>query len=208
MKTVTEFFTKIENSEYSITVAKGAVTFEEAHQKWHQHMVDAKQWRDGKHVKQNLNEVKNIFYPYIQNKHLDKITQGDIVKALTKKVDGEQFWVARHETASRNLGRVRQIFDWYISSNNIDLVNPANINRKYTLPKPRNLKVKHHNFIEPQRCPEYFADFISSREMDRDVNIACLVVMMTAVRAGDVAAMQWDDVDLENKVWKFYCRQD
>ena len=184
-------------------VAKGAVTFEEAHQKWHQHMVDAKQWRDGKHVKQNLNEVKNIFYPYIQNKHLDKITQGDIVKALTKKVDGEQFWVARHETASRNLGRVRQIFDWYISSNNIDLVNPANINRKYTLPKPRNLKVKHHNFIEPQRCPEYFADFISSREMDRDVNIACLVVMMTAVRAGDVAAMQWDDVDLENKVWKF-----
>ena len=82
-------------------------------------------------------------------------------------------------------------------------MNPANINRKYTLPKPRNLKVKHHNFIEPQRCPEYFADFISSREMDRDVNIACLVVMMTAVRAGDVAAMQWDDVDLENKVWKF-----
>ena len=94
-------------------VAKGAVTFEEAHQKWHQYMVDAKQWRDGKHVKQNLNEVKNIFYPYIKNKPLDKITQGDIVKALTKKVDGEQFWVARHETASRNLGRVRQIFDWY-----------------------------------------------------------------------------------------------
>ena len=186
-----------------VKVAKGSVTFEEAHQKWHQHMVDAKQWRDGKHVKQNLNEVKNIFYPYFQHKPVDTITQDNVVEALTKKVDGEQFWVARHETASRNLARVKGIFDYCRYVLNIDLNNPADVNHDYILVKPRNLKTKHHNFIEPERCPEYFADFISSREMNRDVNIACLVVMMTAVRAGDVAAMQWDDVDLENKVWKF-----
>ena len=51
--------------------------------------------------------------------------------------------------------------------------------------------------------PDFWRDFCASRALDEQGNIAAMIVMLTAVRVGDVVSMKWDDVDLERNVWKF-----
>ncbi|MBL6761108.1 MAG: tyrosine-type recombinase/integrase [PS1 clade bacterium] len=202
-------FLKIINGGRTAEQVADALTFREAHEQWHQWMIDHGQWADGKHVKQNMTEVKRIFYPFIGDKPVNRITTDDIVEALSVQVPDLEtpnkkvlFWLGRHETASRNLGRCKSILA-YCKANNIIEHNPADFDPKFILPEPRNQKIKHHPRVDYERSADFWRDFTSSRVLDEQGNIAAMITMLTAVRVGDVVSMKWKDVDEKKGVWAF-----
>lgn len=202
-------FLNLINGGKQATEIADAITFSEAHIQWHEWMMSNRQWTDGKHVTQNRTEVARIFYPYFGDKPVNKITKDDITSALNQKVPSQEnpekqvsLWVGRHETASRNLGRCKNIFAYCQEQKIIDS-NPAAFDTKYVLPKPKGIKPRHHPRVDYEQAGAYWKAFTESRVLDEQGNIAAMLVMLTAVRVGDVCSMRWEDIDEEKAVWAF-----
>lgn len=169
------------------------VTFKNlAHQYIDQHESG---WKNSKHAAQWTSTLDTYANPICGGMVVADITTPIILNIL------EPIWTSKTETASRLRGRIEAILDYATAKGLREGPNPARWkgHLALTLPAKRRVSpVVHHRALEVKEMPDFYQ---SLKTMDGAAARALEFLILTAARSGEIRGMQWDEVDLVNKVW-------
>ncbi len=152
-------------------------------------------WKNSKHAAQWTSTLDTYAYPICGGMVVADITTPIILNIL------EPIWTTKTETASRLRGRIEAILDYATAKGMREGPNPARWkgHLALTLPAKRRVSpVVHHRALEVKEMSDFY---ISLKTMDGTAARALEFLILTAARSGEVRGMEWDEVDLVNKVW-------
>lgn len=173
-------------------VATDALTFEQAARQVHGELKAA--WKNGKHVDQWLNTLRDYAFPQIGRMKVADLTPkhfGDVLRPI---------WLSKPETASRVKQRCHRVLAWcwargMVPNNPIDVVG-------HLLPKQDALRerIKHHPAMPWRDVPTFMRDRVRS-DTPNVTRVLLEFVILTGARSGEARAMTWGEVDWQLKVW-------
>ena len=104
------------------------------------------------------------------------------------------------ETAERLRGRIENVLDAAKAKGCRSGENPARWrgHLDQLLPKRRRLSRGHHAALPYDAIPEFMADL---RGRSAAAARALEFAILNAARSGEVTGAQWDEIDIEKKVW-------
>jgi integrase len=152
-------------------------------------------WKNSKHAAQWTSTLETYANPICGGMVVADITTPIILNIL------EPIWTTKTETASRLRGRIEAILDYATAKGLREGPNPARWkgHLALTLPAKRRVSpVVHHRALEVKEMPDFYQYL---KTMDGTAARALEFLILTAARSGEVRGMQWDEVDLINKVW-------
>ncbi len=152
-------------------------------------------WKSPKHAEQWTNTLTTYATPIIGGLPVAEVDTALVMKVLNP------IWTTKTETASRVRGRIESILGWATVSKLRTGENPARWrdHLENLLPKRSKVqKVAHHPAL-PYADIETFI-----KELRSHGGIAALALeftILTAARTGEVIGANWDEIDLDGKVW-------
>ena len=151
-------------------------------------------WKNVKHGQQWTNTLKTYAHKFIGKKSIGEVDTDDIVKILTP------IWSKKSETASRVRGRIESVLDWATVQNWRKGDNPARLtgHLEYLLPKLKSKSKKHHAALPYESLPGIIDSLQGQSGMAR---YALEFLILCCSRTGEVIAAQWDEIDLEKRIW-------
>jgi integrase len=170
-----------------------ALTFEQAALKF----IEAKssEWKNAKHSQQWSNTLATYAYPQIGQVLVRDIQQQHVLTVL------EPIWKKKTETASRVRGRVEAVLDWARVRGYREGDNPARWRGHLDklLPAPGKIaKVAHHPAVPVDELPAVYAALCAK---DGQGARALRLLILTAVRSGELRGAQWSEIDLARREW-------
>ena len=152
-------------------------------------------WKNPKHAAQWATTLATYAYPVIGSVTVANVDTPLVLKVL------ESIWTEKTETASRLRGRIEAILDYATAKGLREGPNPARWkgHLALTLPAKRRVApVEHHKAIPVTEMPSFMKQLrqicgVSARALE--------FLTLTAARSGEVRGMEWDEVDLVNKIW-------
>jgi integrase len=168
----------------------GIPSYEEAaRQLWQDHRAT---WKNEKHAAQWLSTQETYVLPFIGKLPLNAISSADVLKVL------QPIWIAKEETARRVKQRMGTVFDWAIAAGYREATNPIEGIAK-ALPKQKR-SVKHQAAM-PWRDVPVFYEELRERQEETISAKALRLLILTALRSGEVRNARWVEFDLEKAVW-------
>jgi integrase len=152
-------------------------------------------WRNPKHARQWPSTLEAYASPVFGLLPVQAIDVGLVMKAL------EPVWQSKPETASRLRGRIEAVLDWATVRGYRKGENPARWRGHLDklLPARNKIrKVEHHPALPYGEIAEFIA---ALRRQEGIAARALEFLILTAARTGEVIGAQWDEVDLQDKVW-------
>jgi integrase len=150
-------------------------------------------WRNAKHAAQWINTLRVYVFPALGSKSINEITPHDCAKAL------DPIWLTKPETASRTKQRMHAVFGWALAHEHIRS-NPVDV-LEHLLPKQNGNGKEHQPAMPWQSCAAFIALHLRERAPTDSVKAALEFIILTAARSGEVRGMNWDEVDLDEKLW-------
>lgn len=151
-------------------------------------------WKNAKHCQQWENTLRDYAYPVLGDMPVDSVTVTDVLKVLSP------IWYTKTETATRLRQRIEAVLYRASAKGERDRFNPASWkgNLQHLLPPPRKVQEREHfAAVEYLELPAVMAVIRKQTSM----SALCLrVIVLTACRSGEIRGMQWEEVNLENKV--------
>lgn len=144
-------------------------------------------------------QLSEYAFPFIGNKAVGDITTADVIALL------EPIWLSKHETASRVRIHVKRILDMAIAEDLLKGDNPADParldNSRLTEKKAvrKVQKVQHLKALPASEAPTFWRKLQSAEGMGAK---ALQLLILTAVRSGEVRGALWEEFDLEAAVWR------
>jgi integrase len=152
-------------------------------------------WRNPKHAKQWPSTLEAYASPVFGSLPVHTIDVGLVMKAI------EPIWQSKPETASRLRGRIEAVLDWATVRGYRKGENPARWRGhldKLLPARSKIRKVEHH----PALPYAEIAEFIEALRRQEGIAARALeFLILTAARTGEVIGSQWDEIDLQDKVW-------
>lgn len=164
-------------------------TFEEATKSVHASLSAG--FKNAKHQKQWLASLKSVVKTF-GGKRVDAVTSADILAALSPQ------WLARPETSSRVLQRIRVIFEWCKAQGYRSGDNPTEGLTK-VLPKRRAVPV-HHAALPFQQVPAFIHALREAPARDV-VKLAFEFTILCGTRTSETLQATWNEFDLDAKTW-------
>jgi len=152
-------------------------------------------WSSPKHGENWIAQLKRHAHPKLGNMTVDSITASDVAKVL------EPIWTALPTTAGKVRGRIERVLDYARVAGHRSGENPAawRGNLEHRLPAlGRVQKVEHRVAVPWREAPAVFAKLAA---VDRTSSKLLQFIILTAVRYAEAAGAQWEEVDLEARVW-------
>lgn len=170
-----------------------AVTFAGAAQSF----LDAKsdEWKSAKHRQQWENSLENYAMPVIGQMLVADVKQEHVLAIL------EPIWKTKTETASRVRGRLEQVLDWATVRGLRAGENPAQWRGRldHLLAKPSKIaKVEHFAALAGDQMHAFMVDL---RGRHGNGARALELLVLTAVRSGEVRGAKWSEIDLDTAQW-------
>lgn len=170
-----------------------AVNFESAMQTY----LAAKEgeWKNPKHRQQWENSLKNYAIPVLGPVLVADIQQEHVLAVL------EPIWRTKTETASRIRGRIEQILDWATVRKLRTGENPAQWRGRLDklLAKPSKIaKVEHFAALRADQMYGFLTDL---RAKSGNGARALELLVLTAVRSGEVRGATWTEIDINGAQW-------
>ncbi len=153
------------------------------------------EFKNAKHSAQWQTTLETYAFPMIGKLMVDRIELAHIVQIL------EPIWTTKTETATRLRGRIESVLTWATVSGFRKGENPARWkgNLDAVLPKPGKLqKVQHHKAVPWQQAALFMVDL---RQCKGTAAKALEFLILTATRSGEVRGAQWQELDLQAKIW-------
>ncbi len=153
------------------------------------------EWKNAKHRQQWERSLQAHVSPHFGRVHVRRIDTPLVLKAL------EPIWRTKTETASRIRERIERVLSWATTRGYREGDNPARWkgHLEELLPKPAKLKkVQHHPALPYAEASSFFRGLAT--QMGTAAR-ALEFTVLTACRTGEVLGVQWDEVDLEGRVW-------
>ncbi len=170
-----------------------AITFQECAEKY----IAAHEagWKNQKHCYQWRSTLESYAFPVF-----GALPVAEIDTALVLKVV-EPIWQDKTETASRLRGRIEAVLDWATARGHRSGDNPArwkgHLSNLLT-PRRRLHGIRHQPALPYQELPEFVEKL--RREAGSPAR-ALEVLVLTAVRTGELLGAKWSEFDLAAKVW-------
>ena len=132
-------------------------------------------------------------FPIIGNKAIGSITSSDIMKVLTP------IWVNKPDTAKKIRQRLRTVVKWARAQGHFTGDDPIEI-AEAALPKVKQA-ANHFKSAPFANIPSIF-DQIEQSKLYPSTKLAVQLLILTACRTTEVRESTWDEIDLENKLWR------
>jgi integrase len=172
---------------------QGATTFREAADAYL--AAHERSWRNEKHRWQWRQTLTDYCAP-IRDTPVDAVDTAAVLMVL------KPLWTSIPETASRLRGRIETVLDAARALGHIDenRANPARWRGHLDklLPKRQRLTRGHHAAMPYADVPPFMAKL---KETPGEAAKALQLVILTAARSGEVFGMQWDEIDLDARLW-------
>jgi integrase len=150
-------------------------------------------WRNEQHRAQ-WGMTLTRYTETIRSMPVNMIGTAEVLRVL------QPIWQKIPETASRLRGRIERVLDAAQARAFRSGENPARWKGHLStlLPPRQKLTKGHHAAMPYQELPEFLVrlrarDGVSARALE--------FVILTAARSGEVLGLQWNEIDLERKVW-------
>lgn len=153
------------------------------------------EWKNAKHQQQWANTLTTYAYPTIGSLAVDQIELQHILSCL------EPIWLTKTETASRLRGRIESVLDYATVRKYRSGENPARWKGHLDsiLPKPSKVQqVEHHPAMPINDVPAFIQAVRQKKGMSAQ---AMIFLILSASRSGETRGAQWQEINLEQKVW-------
>jgi integrase len=169
-----------------------ALTFEKAARQVHADLKAG--WRNPKHAAQWISTLETYAFPKIGSRKVDSLKAKDFAEAL------QPIWLDKAETASRIKQRCNTVMDWCAAQELIG-ANPVGVVTKLLPKQPSSQdRVKHYPAMAWEDVPNFIGGTIRAGKPILS-KIMLEFLILTAARSGEVRAMTWEEVDLDNTIW-------
>jgi len=165
------------------------LTFERAAKKVHE--LHLPTWSNPKQAQQWINTLTTYAFPLLGRKKMDAITTADILTVLSP------IWTEKPETAARVRQRIGAVMKWAVAQGWREDNPAASISS--VLPK-RAKTIKHHKSLPYQDVADAI-DKIRNSGASMAAKLALEMLILTALRSGEIRYGKWDEIDLKKKVW-------
>lgn len=152
-------------------------------------------WKNSKHVQQWENTLDTYAYEVIGHLPPAEITTDHIFTIL------KDIWLTKTETATRLRGRLEVILSYAKIKGYRDGENPAawKNHLSHILPQPGKVAPhKHHAALPYQRIAKFMA---ALERVDTIASSCLLFTILAACRSQESMECQWNEFDLDEKVW-------
>lgn len=168
----------------------GIPSYEEAaRQLWRDHRDT---WKNPKHAAQWLSTQETYVFPFIGRLPVSAISSADVLRVL------QPIWIDKEETARRVKQRMGTVFDWAKASGYRDGASAIEGITK-ALPKQKR-GVSHQAAMPWNEVPAFYAE-LCERQDDTISAKALRLLILTALRSGEVRHARWEEIDLERALW-------
>ena len=169
-----------------------ALTFEKAARQYHDDHKSG--WKNPRHAAQWITTLESYVFPLIGNRKVESLKAKDFADAL------RPIWQEKPETASRVKQRCSAVMDWCAARELIG-ANPVGVVTKL-LPKQAGSRerVVHQPAMPWQMIPEFVEGVLRVGQPSLSKTMLEFLIL-TAARSGEVRAMTWDEVNLDDGVW-------
>jgi integrase len=153
-------------------------------------------WRNAKHRAQWTSSLRCYVSPIFGKLPIAAVDVGMVLRAL------KPIWNTKPETAARVRGRIEAVLDWAAVHGYRGRENPARWkgNLEGALPNRAGKRLVEHLPALPYA---EIAGFMAAlRERNERAAPALEFTILTAGRSGETLGATWDEIDLQNKVWK------
>lgn len=152
-------------------------------------------WKNKKHGQQWINTLTEYAFPIIGALPLNEIQPRHIADVL------RPIWLTKAETAGRLKQRLHAVMAWgwahgHCASNPVDVVN-------HLLPQQpgKSVRTEHQPAMPWRDIPQFIAEHLHKRDPQDQTRPMLQLLILTAVRSGEVRGMSWSEVELETGVW-------
>ncbi len=152
-------------------------------------------WKNPKHGKQWITTLEQYAFPTIGAISIDAITPAHIASVL------QPIWLTIPETASRVKQRLHAVMAWawahgYTSANPVDVVS-------HLLPvqPSKSVRVEHQPAMPWRDIPAFVQKHLKTAQRFDVTRSMLEFLILTACRSGEVRAMKWSEVNLEERIW-------
>ena len=166
-------------------------TFREAARAAHE--ANRPRWRNTKHITSWMQTLERHAMPKLGNIPLGRIDRGEVLRVLTP------IWTSRPETARRVRQRMRTVFRWGMAHGFMES-NPAGEAIDGALPPMP--KVKAHLRALPYQEVGAALETVEGSQASIAAKLCFRFLVLTAARSGEARGARWDEVDLQEKVWR------
>ena len=176
-----------------------AVSFEQMAKQAHE--VKAQEFKNYKHSQQWINTLETYAFPTLAKMPIDEIEAADVLAVL------KPIWTTKTETASRVRQRIAAVFDHALASGYRTKPNPAAWKGclQPLLPAPEKLKKRQGkaNNHHPALPIDEMQQFMNKLQKRAGAGARALeFTILTAARSGEIRGATWDEIDLDEKVWR------
>ena len=166
------------------------------------------EYKNDKHRKQWPSTLETYAYPIIGKMLVSDISMRNILDVLNQPVKEPKtgkklgtLWDTKTTTASRLQGRIKTVLDFAIVNEYRPGTNPAlwsgYLDTQLAAPN-KIKKVEHHPAIPYASI----GDFMAKLRVNTSNSAKALeFLILTAVRSGSVRNANWDEIDLDSKLW-------
>jgi integrase len=152
-------------------------------------------WKGKNHSRDWRGSLAKYAYPAIGDLPVAAIDTALVLKVL------KPIWETKTKTAVDVRSRVELVLNWAKIHGYRDGENPARWKGHLdnALPKPSKVaKVKHHPAMPYDDLPRFLAALRGKKERGA---LALEWTILAAVRSEETLGAQWDEIDIEKKVW-------
>ncbi|MBU1666943.1 tyrosine-type recombinase/integrase [bacterium] len=140
--------------------------------------------------------IERDFYPVIENKPINSVTKGDIVK-IVQSIEAR----GANETAHRSLWTAHQIWRMAVSSDRAKHNIIADIEANDVLkPQSRNKTKSYRTITNPQRIGELLRA-IETYKGSHTLRSLLKLLPHVALRSQSIRLASWKEIDLTKGVW-------
>ncbi len=150
-------------------------------------------WKDaGRSAKIWQSSLDTYATPAIGIKRVSEVTSADVLDVLM------QIWNEKPETARRVKHRISAVMKWAVAQGFRD-DNPAGETINDALPRMKGVK-RHRRALHHSKVKDAI-ERVKNSEAWESTKLCFEFLTLTAARSGEVRAVQWDEIDLDRRVW-------
>ena len=149
-------------------------------------------WTNWRHAAQWQYTLNAYAAPVLGDMPVDEITTADVLGVL------EPIWTSKTETATRLRQRLETVFDWCMG-HGYRQDNPAGKHILKMLPNTKRMKA-HHRALPYAEVPAAMHRVGLSTAYPL-TKLAFRLLVLTAVRSGEVRGADWGEIDWESATW-------
>ena len=168
-----------------------APTFREAAERTFE--ANRPRWRNAKTAKNWEQGMARYADPAVGNMYVDQVSREDVLRILTP------IWAEKPEMARKLRQRMRAVFAWCQAHGFVEH-NPAGEAISGALPAMPAVKANFRAL--PYREVPGALRIVDGSRASLAVKLALRFVILTAARSGEVRLATWDEIDVDNAVWK------